>query len=234
MASAAKPAPGSDLLLELRDGIEVERLRATLRAFGAGGYEESLAWLRRASGGELDLGIASHRGALLTWLRAWGCRHLRVADTERSSEALAAWWERHGGDFPSATRSIADLTDRELDAAAGAYGALAPARAATRRRGSGRTTVSFGETAASKALFAIRPLAFPPWDAPMRASLGLSGRGGHGYRSYLEQAASALRGLARRLGVPVSGLPTLLGRPGSSPPKLIDEYLWVRTRDGTR
>src|SRR3972149_5523099 len=113
MASAAKPAPGSDLLRELRDGIEVERLRATLRGPGAVGYEESLARLRRASGGELDLGIAAHRGALLTWLRAWGCRHLRVADTERSSEALAAWGERHGGDHPRATRSIAGPAGRE-------------------------------------------------------------------------------------------------------------------------
>ncbi len=88
--------------------------------------------------------------------------------------------------------------------------------------------MSFGETAAAKALFAIRPLAFPPWDEPIRAALGLGGDAG--YRSYLEQVAGALRGLAARLEVPVSAVPAALGRPGSSPPKLVDEYLWMAVR----
>jgi len=45
-------------------------------------------------------------------------------------------------------------------------------------------------------------------------------------------SAAALDGLARRLAVPVSELPELLGRPGSSPPKLIDQFLWIRVTRG--
>jgi len=41
----------------------------------------------------------------------------------------------------------------------------------------------------------------------------------------LRLAAAALDGLARRLAVPVTDLPAVLGRPGSSPPKLVDEFL---------
>jgi len=44
----------------------------------------------------------------------------------------------------------------------------------------------------------------------------------------LRLSAAALTGLAARLDVPVSDLPQVLGRPGSSPPKLVDEFLLIR------
>ena len=36
--------------------------------------------------------------------------------------------------------------------------------------------------------------------------------------------ADALVGLSKRLGVPVPEVPAALGRPGSTPPQLVDEY----------
>ena len=55
------------------------------------------------------------------------------------------------------------------------------------------------------------------------------------YRSYLQLVGHALVKTADRAGVAVEKLPTLVGRPDSSPPKLIDEYLWMRiTRGVTR
>lgn len=231
MARPTTETRGEILLRELRDEIPPARVRAILRDFASlAGDDRSSSRLRAATGGELDLGVARHRTALLAWLRAWGCRHLRVADTARSSRVLAAWWRRHRGSLPAAERWIVDLPDRELDAAAGAYAALATAPAAWRAHGEGRASVSFGETAASKALFALRPLALPPWDAPMRAAFGSGDGRGPGYRSYLEQTAIALRGVGRRLGVPVGELPTAFGRSDSTPPKLVDEYLWMRLR----
>jgi hypothetical protein len=215
--------------LELRDVLGRERLEAILHAFAElAGDDRSSSRLREAAGGELDLDVDAHRTALLSWLRSWGCRHLRVADTKRSSDALAAWWGRYRTSMPDANRELADMADHELDGAAEAYGALAAAPAAWRSTRAGRVSMSFGETAAAKALFAIRPLAFPPWDEPIRAALGLRGNGGPGFRTYLEQVADALRGLAARLGVQVSELPEVTGRPDSSPPKLVDEYLWLR------
>lgn len=214
--------------------LALERLEAILLDFAQlAGDDRSSSRLRDVSGGELDLDVEAHRRALLSWLRSWGCRHLRVADTDRSSEALADWWGKHRASLPGATRDLTDFADLELDAASEAYAALAAASAAWRSLPTGRVSVSFGETAASKALFAIRPLAFPPWDEPIRAAFGLRGRGGPGFRSYLGQVADALRGLAPRLGVPVRGLPEALGRPDSSPPKLVDEYLWMQVSRGS-
>lgn len=200
-----------------------------LREFGRlAGDDRSTQRLRQDTGGELDLAVSAHRTALLSWLRSWGCRHLRVADTARSSRALAGWWNHHHASLPPASCSLTDLTAPELAAAAHAFGALASAPAAWRASTPGRWSVAFGQTAAAKALFAIRPLAFPPWDAPIRAALGLDTAGGAGYADYLEQVAGALRRLAGRLRVEVHQVPTKLGRPGSSPPRLVDEYLWMR------
>jgi hypothetical protein len=230
MVSAGGPR-GSTLLRELGDELPLGRLEAILRGFGPlAGDDRSSIRLRRVTGGGLDLSVGAHRTALLAWLRAWGCRHLRVADTGRSSRALAGWWRVHRASLPDPARPLVAMADRELELGAAAFDALATAPAAWRSLPDGRASVSFGQTAAAKALFAIRPLAFPPWDEPIRATLGLEDRAGRGYRTYLDQVADALRRLSSRLGVPVASLPDVLGRPGSSPPKLVDEYLWMRVR----
>jgi hypothetical protein len=134
--------------------------------------------------------------------------------------------------LPAPARQVTDLEPLQLDAAAAAYAALAVTPAAWRSTTGGRVSVAFGQTAAAKALFAIRPLALPPWDEPMRTTLGLVGEAG--YREYLQLVAQALLGLSKRLGVPVPAAPAALGRPGSTPPQLVDEYLWMRTRRGRR
>ena len=214
-----------DLFLELRD---VERVRTVVRSFGP---DLSTARLREVAGGELDLALKAHRVALLAWLRAWGCRHLRVADSGRSSRSLAAWWRRFGGAMPDPARALTDLTGADLDAAGAAFGALAASPAAWRAAAVGPVAVTFGETAAAKALYAIRSLAFPPWDAPMRVAFGFAGA--EGYRAYLEDVAGAIRALAEALGVPVGDVPEALGRPDASAPRLVDEYLWVRVNRPT-
>jgi hypothetical protein len=222
--SAAPHRP--DLLEQLGSSLPLEGLAATLSGFALlEGEDRGSERLRRVTGGGVDLDVAAHRAALLAWLRSWGCRHLRVADTVTSSRALAEWWRSSGPALPGPRRSLTAMTARELDAAAEAFAALAGAHAAWREASAGSVRVSFGETAAAKALFAIRPLAFPPWDEPIRAALGL------GYREYLEGSARALRALARRLDVPVARVPAALGRPGSSPPKLVDEALWMLVRE---
>jgi hypothetical protein len=200
-----------------------------LRAFGRlAGDDRASAALRVATSGGVDLSRTAHRRALLEWLRSWACRHLRVADTDRSARALARWWGRVGSMLPAPAQRVTDLEPFQLDAAAAAYAALAVIPAAWRSTPAGRVSVAFGQTAAAKALFAIRPHALPPWDEPMRTVLGLVGEAG--YREYLQLVADALLGLSKRLGVPVPEVPAALGRPGSTPPQLVDEYLWMRTR----
>jgi hypothetical protein len=50
----------------------------------------------------------------------------------------------------------------------------------------------------------------------------------------LRLSATALDGLARRLAVPVSELPEILGRPESTPPKIVDEFLLIRIAQSRR
>jgi hypothetical protein len=64
------------------------------------------------------------------------------------------------------------VPEQQGRALGGAYTALARPPAALRASRGGDVPVSFGETAAAKALFAIRPLAVPPRDEPMRRAAG--------------------------------------------------------------
>jgi hypothetical protein len=95
-----------------------------------------------------------------------------------------------------------------------------------------RDPVRFGPTAAAKALCAIRPT---PFRRGTNRSGGVGvGDGAAAYLHYLKVVATALQRLAALLRVPVSQLPARVGRLDSSPPKLIDEDLWIRiTRDGS-
>jgi hypothetical protein len=222
---------------------------AALRAFGfiepavirdllatydpSGSSDRSLSTLADATGGSVDLAIAAHRRALLRLLRAWGCRHLRTADDAMSSRALRNWWSSCRALLPPGDRQIADLGERDLDRAARAYDGLATRRAARRATMDGaEVAVTFAGTAASKALFALRPTVFLPWDEPIRLAFGWRKPTGNHYRAYLRASADALRRSAARSGVTIASLPGTLGRPGSSPAKLVDEFLWLRLTRG--
>ena len=207
-----------------------EDITRYLAGFGAvAGNDAASRRLHDATGGRVDLGAEAHRVAAIEWLRAWGCRHLRRADTPRTAEALRAWWAAWGAQLPSGQATLTGLDEAALMSAGRAYDALRTAPAAARGVKGGAVAVAFGDTATAKLMFAIRPQVFPPWDEPIRLAFGKPG-GGAGYVRLLRLSAAALDGLAQRMGVPVSDLPEILGRPGSSPPKLVDEFLWVRIR----
>jgi hypothetical protein len=227
------PVSGWDLLDDLGSTLTRDQVAAALRAFGArAGAETSLAVLRGATHPAIDLSIRAHRDALLRFLRAWGCRHLRRDDTGRSSRALASWWSRFGATLPPPTVPLTDLDDEALSALGRAYAALARSPAAFRASRDGDVSVSFGDTAAAKALFAIRPQTVPPWDEPMRKAFGWSRVEAEEYATFLSAVRGSLIGLAQRLGVEPSALPAALDRPASTPAKIVDEFLWIRiTRD---
>jgi hypothetical protein len=229
----ARPVSGWALLDDLGSTLTRDQVAAALRAFAAvAGPETSLALLREATRPATDLSIRAHREALLRFLRAWGCRHLRRDDTGRSSRALASWWSRFGPTLPSATAPLTDLDDAQLAALGRAYAGLARSSAAFRASGRGDVPVSFGDTAAAKALFAIRPLAIPPWDEPMRKAFDWGRVDAEEYATFLAVVRGALNRLARRLKVEPSELPAVLDRPASSPVKLVDEFLWIRITRG--
>ncbi len=221
-------APGASLLDDLRANLSREEIAGYLAGFGAvAGPDSSSRKLAEATGGHVDLAVEAHRLAAITWLRAWGCRHLRRADTPRTSAALRTWWDAWGARLPGDHETLTGLGEAGRVLAGQAYDALR-ATPAARRSVKGRDVdVAFGDTATAKLLFAVRPQVFPPWDEAIRLAFGRPG-GGDAYVRLLRLSAAALDGLAARLAVPVGDLPEILGRPGSSPPKLIDEYLLIR------
>lgn len=191
------------------------------------GADTSSERFAEATGGRVDLQDPVHRGLLLQWLREWGCRSLRREDDARTSEALGDWWETWRGALPPARTTLDALDDRALGAASEAYGDLAQ-RAGPRRQLQGRLLdVRFGATTAAKAMFALRPHAFVPWDDAIRRALGF-GSDADSYRRALHRARTELDEAAHDAGVATEDLPRLIGRPHSTPPKLIDEHDWVR------
>ena len=191
-------------------------------------YDASLQVLREQTAPGIESDDPEHRAALFVWLNSWGCRqfaHEHHATT--ASESLVRWAHTSVPKLPAPGVLITDLSAMELRACAEAYVALAELPASTRRLPSGKlSTVTYGATGAAKTLFAMRPMAIPPWDDPIRKRLKYSGDLGS-FRVYLTSVAAQLRALAEECGRPVAELPALVGRPESSPPKIIDEYNWI-------
>lgn len=192
------------------------------------GYDSSLATLRERTGDVLDPSNAQHRAALFTWLNSWGCRQFALEHhATTASESLVRWadvWLPH---LPAPRVPLTDLTIEQMRECARAYDALRAQAASYRILPGGRNSrVTYGATGAAKALFALRPNAIPPWDDPIRAALKASGDLGS-FRVYLTNVSNQLRSLATEAGRPVAELPALVGRPDSTPPKLIDEYNWI-------
>jgi hypothetical protein len=223
---------GLRVVLDLERGLDLDDLRKRVGEYRiATDYDGSLNILRRRVGGTLRLDSADHRTAVLAWLRQWGCRGLDLASEATSARALFAWADTWVPHLPGPTRKLTELSREEIVTVAIAYSQLAGTVAGVRHRARGDSKVTFGPTAAAKTMYALRPQACAPWDGPIRYGLGLY-ENDAAYRSYLELVRHALVKTADRADVIVEKLPTLVGRPDSSAPKLIDEYLWMRITRG--
>jgi hypothetical protein len=191
------------------------------------GYDVAFHQLLQAAGGGVDLRREEDRAAVVSWLRTWGCRHLRRAGDEEASALLADWWARWAAALPDRGTLVTALDPDGLAVAEEAYDALRSVPLTGPGTGGRQVEVVVGDTAAAKVLFVVRPLTFLPWDEATRLAFGWWG-GGSAYAELQRLAGTALAGLAARLGVAVGELPEELGRPASTLPKLVDEFLWVR------
>jgi hypothetical protein len=223
------PVPlGQALLEDLGAAMSPDEIARYLEDYsGVTGYDVAFHQLVHSAGGTLGFDNPAHRAAVVNWLRTWGCRHLRRAGDGEASDALGAWWETWAERLPAASTSLTDLVDADLSAVEQAFDELRATRVGGTAIGGQAIEVVVGDTAAAKTFFAVRPSAFLPWDDATRLSFGWWG-GGSAYADFLRLAGTALQGLAARLDVSVRELPPRLGRPASSPPKFVDEFLWVR------
>jgi hypothetical protein len=191
------------------------------------GYDVALARFLEGTNAAADLCNSEHRDLTLQWLRDWGCRGLRREDNAGSSAALREWWEDWADVLPATDVTLDALDDYGLDVAAEAYGDLARRPAAQRQHRDGFTIVRFGPTTAAKAMYAVRPHAFLPWDDAIRKKLGFR-EDAAAYRQALVRARDELTEAVGQAGIDPHELPELIGRPQSTPPKLVDEHDWVR------
>jgi hypothetical protein len=196
-------------------------------------YNASLAKFREAAGDRLDLRIKKHRDALLDWLNDWGCRHLSKRQHQVASRSILDWHRANSAVLFADNTPIWQLADQEIDSAANAYGSLKDKMGARRSRYGNESQVHIGPTAASKILFAIRPKALMPWDEAMRKHFECDGSP-ESYSKYLIEIRNLtlhIGKLCRNKGFQSDDLPYKLGRLNSTVLALVNEYIWVITRD---
>lgn len=184
-------------------------------------YGRSLRSFREAVGDKLDLTQPAHRRALLDWLNAWTCR-INLDYLEDLSLGLAEWFDQHRPGLPGARDSLLELGDSALEAFLDPFDKLSDIKPPGARR-------RFGPTAASKALFALCPAVFVPWDAFIREGL-VGGESGAAYIKFLKLMRDDLATIAGQCwssGFDLEGLPEKIGRPKSTAAQLVGEYYWV-------
>lgn len=194
------------------------------------GFNKSFNRFMESVGNNLDLNKEKNRQALLNWLNAWGCRNFYTKCHELASSELADWYSRHGKELPQHDKNICELSANDLRNIQKIYNSLKARTASKTKNRSGSARInSFGNTSASKILFAIRPRAFIPWDIEMRKfykkEYGITT-----YEEYLKKVIIELKELRKsciKNGFRLEDLPIKLNKETSTLPKLIDEYHWV-------
>lgn len=210
--------------------IHLHELASVCRHYSAvGDFDSALLRFRRVTNGRPDYRRPRHLKALFEWLNAWGCRQFARRYHGVAAKELREWGRRWLKKLPRAEVALSALAHSHLEAAVEAYEDLKTRRACMRRGPSGRYKVRYGATGAAKVLFALRPVAFPPWDKPIREHFGYD-ESARSYGRFLQRVRAEIKGLeaeAARAGMSRGRIPAAVGRPHSSLPKLIDEYYWL-------
>ena len=186
------------------------------------------------TGGSLNFMDSAHMKALLVWLNSWGCRQFALDYHKQAAKSIARWAGQWEVSLPDISTTTGLLSDKDIELAGDAYAGLSQCLASKRTLRGSQSIVRVGPTGAAKILFAARPRALPPWDEPIRVKLGFDSSP-RSYCDYLGTVRGQVRELiseAASFGVPAHNIPQEVGRPGSTLPKLIDEYNWVTITNG--
>jgi hypothetical protein len=176
----------------------------------------------------LDLSKVEDCKNLLTSLyNPWGCLQFVPKYRDQAAQELKDWFQQFGGTLP--TTGIISLTTADLDNVEKAYNGLVDRFASKRKIHGKEVRVRFGPVGTAKILFSLRPDALVFWDDDIIKGLGLDDTS-NSYRQMLLKAQKWLIDLkteCEKHGFELAELHSRLGRPVSSLPKLMDEYLWV-------
>jgi len=185
---------------------------------------------------QLDIKNPDHRNRLLKWLNDWGCRHLAKEHHPIASSALLAWAGTECfAKMPPRSATLLQFSNTDFQSVSACFDDLAARIGSERKTKRGVVQVRFGPTATAKTLYSIWPEALPPWDSSIRqptkgSKLPMS------YSEFLAEhvipEAKALQADAARFGVLPERIAAIVGRPGSSIAKLMDEYYWVTVSQG--
>jgi hypothetical protein len=186
--------------------------------FGGGAYER----LWEEVNGCVDLSILDHQLATIRWLSAWGIR--AIPKTYHNSSSVMSkqmgLWYRNNELFDH-NQNLHELTDADFVLVGNAYEDLLNVKCV-------------GPTAAAKILFVVRPKALMMWDNAIRTELQHSGTS-QSYICFLRWAQARIleiRELCEEHAFELRDLSNRLGRPNSTIPKLLDEYLWITITKG--
>jgi len=169
-------------------------------------------------------------GELFSWLRKWGCRQFTEKDEPRATDNLKEWSAEYGELLLNNSAPLDKLSDADLIRVQEAFDELARKKASLRGKQTPPSEVSFGPVGAAKILFALRPRTFIPWDGKIAGDFHcpMNGKGYVQFLRHIQGVMAELSELCKACGFTLVDLPRKLGRRGTTVPKLIDEYYWIR------
>lgn len=188
-------------------------------------FDASLNRFKKVTGLSFDLNNQEHRKALLVWLNSWGCRHIARKYHSEASESIYNWYKKTKHILevlPSDICKFEIINDNDI---ADTFTKLTKCPVGSRNG----DEVTFGPTAAAKALYAIKPSFFIPWDSFIRSHFGCDGSG-KSYVVFLKTVRYFIKKIetqCKKVNIDIYELPTLVGRPTATVGKIIDEYFWA-------
>ena len=158
---------------------------------------------------KVDLSRDEHcRHLINLFLNPWQCRlpnpEKRETDLERRElileryartyPGLADWWHGFGEILPAASERLVDASDDDLKQCVEAFEELCDVQVADEQR---YRRKSYGEVAASKTLYILRPHFFIAWDDDTQAAFGFPSGGSCGrfYVRFLKRARGRMQEL---------------------------------------
>ena len=161
---------------------------------------------------------------LLNWLNSWGCRIRVPRDGEEDlfAAGMAQWWRKYRRLLPRQRSTLAGLSDAEIGNAGECFEALVMVQAGDPAR-----PRMLGPTAASKALYALRPRALMPWDDAIAKALH-GGRDAAAYAAHQRLGRAWAADILEQSGLSEARLAAALGDPGRSLAKIFDDYCYLR------